>query len=659
MKKLREVLLSVLAISIAVGLAAQTRRPMTAEDAVAIKAVGGTQISPDGRHVVFTVRELDLPANAFFTNLWVVPVADGEARRFTAGLRSDTSPAWSPDGKWIAFLSGRETEHGGKGAVTPKTQIWLVSFSGGEAQPLTDVEGGVGGSYHWSADSKKIAFTSVEPLTKEEKKRLEEKRDMIHVNRDIKMNQLWVVDVTSRQARQLTQDRSDARDPRWSPDGSEIAFVTRPTPKADDGLYSDIMVLSADGGTPRRLFENVGPDSSPRWSPDGRSIAFLSGERPHSGGQNDVLVIPARGGDPRNLTADFDRNERNHIWSSDGESIYFETNLGANRYFFLVPSAGGAVKKFVHGNCRVGSLSLSADGKTLAYTLTDPLHPAEVWVAGADGASARSLTKMNPQVQTYKLGATELVHWKNPDGGEVEGVLVKPVDFQSGRKYPMIVEPHGGPAGIQQTRFNANWQVYAGRGYVIFAPNFRGSDGYGKEFIEANVGKWGVVDFQDIMSGVDYVISLGFVDPERMGVEGWSYGGYMSQFIVSHTDRFKAAVPGAGMSNMISFYGTTDIQRFTIWYMTGHPWESLEIYKRSSPIFSVDKVKTPTRILFGEEDRRVPIEQGEQFYTALRQRGVDVEMIRYPREPHGLREPYHQIDRIERTVEWFDRYLKK
>ncbi|MFH1573242.1 MAG: S9 family peptidase, partial [Acidobacteriota bacterium] len=270
-----------------------------------------------------------------------------------------------------------------------------------------------------------------------------------------------------------------------------------------------------------------------------------------------------------------------------------------------------------------------------------------------------ALTRMNPQVEGFQLGSTELVRWKNPDGGEVEGVLVKPADFEAGRKYPMIVEPHGGPAGIQQTRFNATWQVYAGRGYVVFAPNFRGSDGYGKAFIEANVGKWGVVDFQDIMSGVDHVISLGFVDPDRMGVEGWSYGGYMSQFIVSHTDRFKAAVPGAGMSNMISFYGTTDIQRFTIWYMTGHPWETLEIYRRSSPIFNVDKVKTPTRILFGEQDRRVPIEQGEQFYTALKQRGIEVEMIRYPREPHGLQEPYHQIDRIERTVEWFDRFLKK
>ena len=223
----------------------------------------------------------------------------------------------------------------------------------------------------------------------------------------------------------------------------------------------------------------------------------------------------------------------------------------------------------------------------------------------------------------------------------------------------MIVEPHGGPSGIQTTRFRGNWQVFAGRGYVVFAPNFRGGNGYGKEWINANIGQWGIVDYQDIMSGVDFLIAQKLADADRLGVEGWSYGGYMSQFIVTHTDRFKAAVPGAGMSNMLSFYGTTDIQRFTVHYMQGHPWENMEVYTRSSPIFNIDKVTTPTLVLFGEEDRRVPIEQGEQFYMGLKQRGIDVEMVRYPREPHGFREPNHQIDRIQRTVDWFDRYLKR
>lgn len=658
MAKMKSLVSSVLLVWLASSaLPAQTKREMTAVDAIAIRNVSDTQISPDGTQVLFTLRELDQKANEFSTNLWIVPVAGGEARRFTASLKNDTSPRWSPDGKWIAFLSNREAKRAAEGA--PRTQIWLISVNGGEAEPLTDVRGGVSGSFDWSSDGKRIAFTSPEPQTDEEQKRMKEKRDMIFVDQDIKMSQLWLVDVASKEARQLTRESADARDPRWAPDDREIAYVRRPSPKADDGLYSDIMIVPASGGTPRLLYKNEGPDSNPIWSPDGRTIAFLSNEKPQSGGQNDILVIAAGGGQPRNLTAQFDRNESNPFWSPDGKRIYFEAGVGANRHCFWVPATGGEVQKVFDGNRAIGSVSLSADGKRLAFTVSDPLHPADVWVAGSDGGDARSLTQMNRQVDEFKLGTTELIRWKNPDGGEIEGVLVKPVDFQTGKKYPLIVEPHGGPAGTQQTRFNGTWQVYAGRGYVVFAPNFRGSDGYGKAFIEANVGKWGVVDFQDIMSGVDYVISLGFVDPERMGVEGWSYGGYMSQFIVTHTDRFKAACPGAGMSNMISFYGTTDIQRFTTYYMTGHPWQTFEIYRRSSPIFSIDKAKTPTLILFGEQDRRVPIEQGEQFFTALKQRGIHVEMVRYPREPHGFTEPNHQIDRIQRIADWFDRFLKR
>jgi dipeptidyl aminopeptidase/acylaminoacyl peptidase len=640
-------------------LAAQGQQPMTAVDAISIRTVGDPQISPDGTQVVFTLRELDLKANTFFTNLWIVPVAGGAPRQFTTHVKDDTGARWSPDGEWIAFLSAREHKRGAEAEGRPKTQLWLIPPDGGEALPLTDVKGGVSGGFSWSPDGTRIAFTAAEPETEEEQQRAREGRDMIHVDRDIKMNQLWVVDIVSRQERQLTTERADVRTPEWSPDGREIAYVRRPTPKADDALFSDVLVMPADGGSPRLLYENPGPDTNPVWSPDGQFIAWLSGNTPNSGGQNDIMVIPAAGGQARNLTAAFDRNESNPLWSPDGKAIYFAASMGANAHLFTVPSAGGPVRELMGGIRCMGSLSISADGQTIAFTYTDPLAPADVWVAGATGADARALTAMNPQLGEFQLGSTELVYWRNPDGDVIEGVLVKPVGFQEGRKYPLIVEPHGGPAGISQTRFNGTWQVFASSGYVVFAPNFRGSDGYGKAFIEANVGKWGVVDFQDIMSGVDHLISLGFVDPESMGVEGWSYGGYMSQFIVSHTDRFKAAVPGAGMSNMISFYGTTDIQRFTIWYMTGHPWERLDIYQRSSPIFNVDKVKTPTRILFGEEDRRVPIEQAEQFYTALRQRGVEVEMIRYPREAHGLQEPNHQIDRIERTVEWMDRFLKR
>ena len=666
MFKLRRVLFSVAVLCILLVTAAPAqKRVMTAADVVTLKSVSNPQISPDGRQVVFVMSEADLKANESFSHLWMVATAGGEPYRFTWSLKNESAPQWSPDGKWIAFISNREGRRAAEGDGAAKSQIWIIPAAGGEAQQLTDVKGGVsvagfgGGGYSWAPDSTRIAFVSPEPATDEEQKRMKEKRDMIVVDKDIKMSHLWVIDIAGRQANQITHDRSDVTDPQWSPDGKQIAYVARPSPKADDGVLGDIMVISASGGTPVILTKNEGPDTSPRWSPDGRFITYLSGTRPQSGGQSDVLVMPSTGGQPRNMTEAFDRNESNPVWSPDGKIIYFQAGMGTNTSLFSVPANGGPVKPLISGERVIAAGRPSKDGKILVFTLSDPLRPADVWIAAADGTGAKALTKMNPQVDNFKLGTTEVIRWKNGDGGEIEGLLVKPVDYQPGTKCPMIVEPHGGPAGVQSTRFNGMWQVMAGRGYAVFAPNFRGSDGYGKKHIEANVGKWGVVDFEDIMTGVDDVIAKGIADPDRLGVEGWSYGGYMSNFINTHSNRFKAAVPGAGMSNMISFFGTTDIQRFTVYYMTGRPWEAVEIYNRSSPITNVAKAKAPTLILHGEADRRVPIEQGEQMYMALKKNGVEAEMVRYPREPHGFQEPNHQIDRIERTIDWLDRFLKK
>jgi dipeptidyl aminopeptidase/acylaminoacyl peptidase len=465
--------------------------------------------------------------------------------------------------------------------------------------------------------------------------------------------------VGSQQTVQLTKDHYNVSDPQWSPDGRWIAFVKRPTPKADDAQFSDIMILSAEGGTPRKLVENEGPDTSPRWSPDGQWIAYVSSPRPFYGNQNDVYVVPASGGTPRSLTAALDRNETNPIWSPDGKTIYFEATTGVNHYFFSVPVSQGAIKPLINGNRVCSAVQLAKDGSFFALTLSDPMHPADLWVCRADGSGLRQLTRANPQLDDLKLGATETVRWKSPAGGwEIEGLLVKPADYQPGKKYPLIVEPHGGPAGVVTNSFRSMWQVLAGRGYAVLAPNFRGSDGYGKKFIEANVGDWGGGDYQDVMSGVDALIAKGNADPARLGVEGWSYGGFMTSWIVTHTNRFKAAVDGAGVTDLLSMYGTTDIQRFNEYYMLGRPWEKFEVYRKNSPMTYIAQAKTPTLILHGIEDRRVPISQGEEFYIGLKKVSVETEFVRYPREPHGFTEPNHQIDRIQRTVAWFDKYLK-
>ncbi len=316
MLRLRRVLLSIAVLCILFAMAAPAqKRVMTAEDVVTLKAVSNPQISPDGRQVVFVMSEADLKANESFSHLWMVAAAGGEPHRFTWSLKNESAPQWSPDGKWIAFISNREGKRAADGDGAAKSQIWIIPAAGGEAQQLTDVKGGVsaagfgGGGYSWSPDSARIAFVSPEPASDEEQKRMKEKRDMIVVDKDIKMSQLWVIDIAGRQANQMTHDRLDATDPQWSPDGKQIAYVTRPSPKADDGVLGDIMVIPASGGTPVMLTKNEGPDASPRWSPDGRFIAYLAGTKPQSGGQNDILVMPSTGGQPRNLTEAFDRNE--------------------------------------------------------------------------------------------------------------------------------------------------------------------------------------------------------------------------------------------------------------------------------------------------------------------------------------------------------------
>jgi dipeptidyl aminopeptidase/acylaminoacyl peptidase len=642
---------------------AQDKRPMTAEDTVSVGTVSEPRVSPDGSQVVFSYSEVDRKANLFSSDLWLVP-ADGSAppRRFTTSLGNDTSPQWSPDGRWVAFLSNRPSKRDQEGP--PKTQIWLIPAEGGEAQPLTDVNGGVagaswsGGGFAWAPDGKRIAFASPETPTEDEQKRIKDKWDMVVVDKDIRMNQLWVIDVAARTATQLTRERRDVGDPQWSPDGGEIAFVARPTPTADDGLFSDIVVVPAAGGVGRILTTNPASDFGPRWSPDGKTIAYLCGTMPQSGGQNDVCLVPASGGTPRNLTEKFDRSEGALIWAPEGRSLFFSANIGVNSYLFSVAVDGGAVKPLLGGERVAGPASLSKDGKQLAFTLTDPLRPADVWVVNADGTNLRALTKMNPHVDEFALGATEVVRWKNPAGQDIEGVLVKAVGYQAGSKCPTIVEPHGGPAGTQTTSFRKDWQLLAGRGYCLFAPNFRGSDGYGRVFIEANIGQWGIGDYEDIMSGVDALVARGIADPARLGVEGWSYGGYTTNRIVTKTTRFKAAVSGAGLSNLLSFFGTTDIQRFTTHYMKGKPWESADVYARSSPIVNVANTKTPLLLIHGDDDRRVPVEQAEQMYISLRKLGVETELVRYPREPHGFGEPNHQIDRLQRTADWFDRFMK-
>ena len=623
------------------------------EESLTLRQVSDPQLSPDGTQVIFVVTEPDQKSKKYFRNLWMVSTEGEDARQLTFTAGRNVEPRWSPDGKRIAFVSDRPT---GEEKEDGKNQIWLLPIDGGEASQRTQLEGGVH-SIEWSSDGRSILFLSQETPGKEEK-RLQERGGIRVMDRFIKMHQIWTVEVESSRCRQLTRDRSSKAAARFSPDGKKIAFEQRQEPTSNHTYRSSLWMMDADGRRKRKLSEGKGCDTCPRFSPDGRQIAFLHRGVPGYYHLNELAVIPTRGGKKRLLTAKLDRSTLDLRWSADGRKILFLLHDEVRQHLHAATAKGGKVRQLTEGDRVVSELALAADARRIAFVSSSPTRPGEVHVADADGSNEKALTTMNPQLQGTSLGRTRIISWKAADGLQIEGLLVLPPGYRKGKALPTIVEPHGGPAGCRTCDFYAKWQVLAGCGYAIFSPNFRGSAGYGKAFVSANEDDFGGGDFEDIMSGVDMLIEKGIADPNRLGVMGGSYGGFMTAWTIGHTDRFKGAIVGAGVTNLQSFFGTTDIQWFTRQYQRGTPWENPASYAEQSPITYVDRIKTPTLIYHGDEDRRVPIEQGEQLYVALRERRVEVEFVRYPREGHGLEEYWHQLDNLQRTIGWFARHLK-
>lgn len=637
----------------ATGFAAD-KRPMTPRDIIHLKQVADPQISPDGRLVVFSVREIDEKENLYQSDLWLVGAQSGEPLRLTYHPKDDRAPAWSPDGSLIAFLSEREE----------KAQVFVMSARGGEPWRLTEAKAGVS-AFAWAPDgTAAIAYLAPDAPSEEEEKKQKAKDDERLIDKDFKVVHLWKVTLADKKPVRLSEGSFSLSDPQWSPDGREIAVVRYPTPKADDQRLSDILIVPAGGGAPRLLYANDGPDSAPRWSPDGKQIAFLSrdGKLPLPG-TSSLYVIPAEGGSPKRIT-DADLNPGSPRWSPDGRAIWFTLGQGVRGVIASASAAGGRTTVQVEGAFVASSPSIASRAGTLAYLRQDPRSPNDVWVepaGGAERAPAGQRTRMNPQLAEILLGQAKTWRWKSADGREIEGVLYLPPDYAAGKRVPLIVQAHGGPSGVYTLSFPGSWgsyaHCYAGRGWAILQPNFRGSSNYGEAFLRLNVRDWGRGDFQDIMSGVDDLVARGIADPDRMAFHGWSYGGYLTAWTITQTTRFKAAACGAGLTNMFSMYSTNDLQRTLEDYFGGQPWDDNEAYHRASALYHIKKARTPTLILHGEKDERVPIGQAQELYMGLKKNGVPVEMVVYPREPHGLREPNHQLDKMEREMAWFERYV--
>jgi dipeptidyl aminopeptidase/acylaminoacyl peptidase len=651
--------------------------------------VGGVALSPDGSMVAFTVTTIDEEENGRHREIWLQRLADGEPDgepfRFTSPTEESSGPSWSPDSRLLSFTSRR-------GDDDNSTWFVRISAAGGEAHHIE----GVDAPPVWSPDGNWIAFTR--PTRDEDEGERAPREGWISPNaisntldakrfdgrvitstrykRDGSLQflpdpsirnkrQLFIVPAGGGEAVQLTDMPFDVGSATWAPDGQTILFVGNE--RQDDELNTeqtnDIYAIARTGGQPRRLTQNPGSESSPAFSPDGTRMTYsYTAERGALTELRIVDVAPdgAFRGEPRNLMPTWDRRFGGVHWMPDGDAIRFNAGIGGNRHIFQVSADGGEPQQLSVGDRQLSGFSTSADGRVTAFTATDAMHPAELYVH-VDGEETR-LTSFNDEwLAEIDLQPAERLTWNVADGTEIEGWLVKPVGYQPGRSYPMVLKIHGGPHGAYGNTWFRTFHVLSADGMFVLYPNPRGSSNYGHDFMYATRGKWGEMDQEDFLVGVETAIeAYPDIDTDRVGVSGGSYGGFFTNWLTATTDRFSAAVTSRSITNWESWYGTSDAQGLTEYEFFGAPWEQRELYRRLSPISYVENVTAPTLIIHSENDYRTPVGDGEQWFIALMKLGVPVELVRYPRSSHGLSrggEPWLLVDRLERLSSWFVHWL--
>jgi dipeptidyl aminopeptidase/acylaminoacyl peptidase len=625
-------------------------------DALRVARVSAPRISPDGMRVAYLVAENQMEKDAPWksvTQLWVVPAAGPAtaARQFTRGEKSVSNAAWSSDGKILAFtMDAGEKEDA-------KPQVWFMYADGGEPWQVTKHKSGVR-AFQFSPDGKTLLLTATVPLSDGEEKRAKQKDDAAVVDHDFKMAQLWAWNIAAKEESQITKGDFTVSDAHWSPDGTRVTFTANPTPRQDDSSLATAWVLDVASGKQRKVAETADPTQTARWSPDGKSIAYLSSSG-LSVYQVNLFVVDSNGGKPKKISNSFELNAGEPVWSPDGKTIFFSADDREANRIFAADVAAGTVRALTDTASAAALAEISANGKTTVGTWSDSTHPAEVFRSDLNFGSLERITNQNAWLADYALGATEVVKWKSSkDGLEIDGIVTKPVDWDGSHKVPFLLNPHGGPTGASLLSFNPTVQIMAANGYLVLEPNFRGSTGRGEKFAAANKDDWGNGDFKDDMSGVQALVDKGWADPDRLGAFGWSYGGYMTMWMDTQTDRFKAISPGAGLPDLYSMYSQTDIHRYlTVFYNGKAPWDNFQEYWDHSAMKFVGNVKTPTMILHGQSDTRVPIPQSEEFYRALYEKHVPVEYVTYPRENHGFVEPRHIQDRWQRYLVFFGKYL--
>ena len=624
-----------LVIAVAIGLSAAP----TIDEIFALGRIGSVSISPDGSQVAYTLNG----------GIRLVR-ADGSGDNL---LAQGSGPSWSRTRRSLAFFAD----------VNGSRQIWTIDSAGGEPQQLTDHSGYID-RFRWSPDGARIAFlarpSDQASLAYFVRSHVEGKPTVVDDN-NLPRNRLWVVDLATKSSKAVTSDDFSVGGYEqwfpdgfsWSPDGSQIAFSKRPHAKAGSHLDGDIAVLDVTSGKVRVLAEREGMDGYPQWSPDGRHIAFITTERRDWVTVSHIYRLELSTNRIEKLTPDFDEKINQFFWADDGQRILFIAGQGVSTQLFSLDVAARKTQTLTKGDRLRGSLSVSAKGSAAAFVEQAPNSPPEVYATALDRFRPKRLTRAGQQIAKWPAIETEVIRWQSFDGMEIEGIIHKPVGFEQGRRYPLLVLPHGGPHGVMTNGLVASEdRVFAQRGWLLFRPNFRGSGNYGERFLRANLGGWGVGDYHDVMTGVDWLIEKGWADPERMAMSGASYGGYMTSWTISQTNRFRAAVIGAPITDVPSFVRTTDVPERFENYLGRDP----VAYSRSSPMHFAHNLRTPSLIWHGDQDIRVPLMQGRHLYTALLKNNVPARFLIYHGEAHGLRNPQHIRDLLDRKIEWLERW---
>lgn len=621
--------------------APESSKLLTPEGSLHLRSISDLQLSPDGQRLAFVVTESPKEQHRQ-RHIWICDTASAAVRQFTYSEKSETSPRWSPDGKQLAFLSDREGDD---------DQIYLLRLDGGEAEPITKGKRSVR-NFAWSPNGKQIAFLAPDAKTDEEEKKETDKNDAHLADKDEKHARVWLLTLATSETKAITQPNWEVQELAWLPNGNGLVVTATDHPESDQETNRIFGIQLSNNSMPL-LFAPTGPFGELRLSPDGKTVSFI-GARTDGPEPSDLMLLDLGSKAARNVTgASLDRSVFGYHWLKDRGLFAVVADGFKNKFVAFTPQ--GSLKDLPPITTTNVSQFALAESGNVYFVGQSSTQPQELWQWDQKTAP-KQLSHLNDSWKQFTLSSPDFYKYKSFDGLEIEAALLKPLHYDGKSKLPLIALIHGGPTGKWDDEIDSWGQLLAARGYAVFYPNIRGSVGYGQKFVEMNRADWGGADFKDIMAGLDDLIAKGIADPDKLAIGGWSYGGFMAEWAITQTTRFKASVSGAGLSNLISEYGTEEHPSYDEWFY-GLPYEKPEGFLNSSPFVYLKNVKTPTLILQGEADPIDPPGQSFELYRGLKHYGVETELVLYPRELHGFREEKHLLDRLNRILAWYDKHL--